>query len=83
MPPFDPMRLENSGSLFVTRPSLRHYTAERGELLQRAQELFGWIRDGKLNVRIGGRYPLDEARPAQEDLAGRRTTGKLLLVPST
>ena len=81
VPPFDPMRLENSGSLFVTRPSLRHYTAERDELLQRAQELFGWIRDGKLNVRIGGRYPLGEARAAQEDLAGRRTTGKLLLRP--
>ena len=79
--PFDPTRLENSGSLFLTRPSLRHYTAERDELVQRAQELFGWIRDGELNVRIGGRYPLDEARTAQEDLAGRRTTGKLLLVP--
>lgn len=81
VPPFEPTLLENSGSLFLTRPSLRHYTAKREELLQRAQELFGWIRDGKLNVRIGGRYPLEEARAAQEDLAGRRTTGKLLLVP--
>jgi NADPH:quinone reductase len=81
VPPFDPTRLENSGSLFLTRPSLRHYTAERGELLQRAEGLFGWIRDGKLNVQIGGRYPLDEARRAQEDLASRRTSGKLLLLP--
>jgi NADPH:quinone reductase len=81
VPPFDPTRLENSGSLFLTRPSLRHYTSERDELLARAQELFNWIGDRKLNVRIGGRYPLAEARSAQEDLAGRRTAGKLLLVP--
>jgi NADPH:quinone reductase len=81
VPPFDPTRLENCGSLFLTRPSLRHYTAEREELLQRAQELFEWISGGKLRVRIGGRYPLAEARGAQEDLAGRRTTGKSILVP--
>jgi NADPH:quinone reductase len=81
VPPFDPTRLENGGSLFLTRPSLRHYTAERDELLQRVQELFEWISGGKLRVRIGGRYPLAEARRAQEDLAGRRTAGKSLLVP--
>jgi NADPH2:quinone reductase len=81
VPPFDPMRLEAGGSLFLTRPSLRHYAARREELLERAGEVFGWIADGKLDVRIGARYRLDEARRAQEDLAGRKTTGKLLLLP--
>jgi NADPH2:quinone reductase len=81
VPPFDPMRLEASGSLFLTRPSLRHYAARREELLERAGEVFGWIADGTLDVRIGARYRLDEARRAQEDLAGRKTTGKLLLLP--
>ena len=79
--PFDPMRLEHGGSLFLTRPSLRHYTARREELLRRAAEVFGWIETGLLRVEIGGRYPLEEARRAHEDLESRRTTGKLLLVP--
>jgi NADPH:quinone reductase len=79
--PFDPMRLEREGSLFLTRPGLRDYTAERRELLARAAEVFSWVADGSLDVRIGARYPLDEARRAQEDLAARRTTGKLLLMP--
>jgi NADPH2:quinone reductase len=79
--PVDPARLLAGGSLYLTRPSLKHY-AGRDELLQRAGELFAWIEDGKLDVRVGGRYPLEEARRAQEDLAGRRTTGKLILVPS-
>jgi NADPH2:quinone reductase len=78
--PLDLSRLMSSGSLYVTRPSLQHYTAARAELLERAGQVFGWIGDGKLDVRIGGRYPLEEARQAQEDLQGRRTTGKLLLV---
>jgi NADPH2:quinone reductase len=81
VPPVDPMRLEGAGSLFLTRPSGRHYTAKREELLARAGDVFSWIADGKLEVRIGGRYPLDEARKAHEDLEGRRTTGKLLLLP--
>jgi NADPH2:quinone reductase len=81
VPPFDPMRLEDGGSLFLTRPSIRHYTATREELLERAREVFGWIAEGKLKVRIGGRYPLADARRAHEDLEARRTTGKLVLVP--
>jgi NADPH2:quinone reductase len=81
VPPVEPMRLEGGGSLFLSRPSIRHYTATREELLERAAEVFSWIADGKLDVRIGGRYPLDQARRAQEDLAGRKTTGKLLLLP--
>ena len=79
--PFDPMRLEHGGSLFLTRPSLRHYTASRDELLRRAGEVFAWVLDGTLPAVVGGQYPLAEARRAHEDLEARRTTGKLLLVP--
>jgi NADPH:quinone reductase len=79
--PFDPMRLENSGSLFLTRPSIRHHVAKREELLERAADVFGWIAEANLDVHIGGRYPLADARRAHEDLAARRTSGKLLLVP--
>jgi NADPH2:quinone reductase len=81
VPPFDPIRLEHAGSLFLTRPGLRHYTAMREELLARAAEIFTWVEDGSLEVRIGGRYPLEQAREAQDDLTARRTTGKLLLIP--
>ncbi|MEA2229074.1 MAG: NADPH:quinone reductase [Solirubrobacteraceae bacterium] len=81
VPPLDPMRLVAGGSLFLTRPSLQHYIARREELLQRAADVFGWIADGDLDVRIGHRYPLEGARRAQEDLAARRTTGKLILTP--
>jgi NADPH:quinone reductase len=81
VPPFDPMRLEGGGSLFLTRPGIRHYTATPDELNARARDVFAWISEGKLDVRIGGRYPLAEARRAHEDLEGRRTTGKLLLIP--
>jgi NADPH:quinone reductase len=81
VPPFDPMRLEHEGSLFLTRPGLRNYTSEREELLARAGDVFSWVADGSLKVRIGARYPLEEARRAHEDLAARRTTGKLILQP--
>jgi NADPH:quinone reductase len=83
VPPFDPMRLDLGGSLYLTRPSIRHYTATHEELLERAAEVFAWIAEGKLDVQIGGRYPLTEARRAHEDLEARRTTGKLLLLPGT
>jgi NADPH2:quinone reductase len=78
-PPVDPARL-NAGSLYLTRPALKHYTASREELVERAGAVFSVIADGRLEVRIGGRYPLQEARRAHEDLEGRRTTGKLLLL---
>jgi NADPH:quinone reductase len=81
VPPFDPMGLEERGSLFLTRPSIRHYTAEREELLGRAADVFGWIADGALRVHVGGRYTLEGARRAHEDLAARRTSGKLVLLP--
>ncbi|HEX2105383.1 MAG TPA: quinone oxidoreductase [Solirubrobacteraceae bacterium] len=79
--PFDPARLHHGGALYLTRPGLPYYTATRHELLSRAAQVFGWIADRRLHVRIGARYPLADARRAQEDLAGRRTTGKLILDP--
>ncbi|GGP62139.1 quinone oxidoreductase family protein [Saccharothrix coeruleofusca] len=81
VPPVDPQRLNQAGAVYLTRPSLTWYTATREELEWRAGELFEAVRSGALRVRIGGRYPLAEARRAHEDLEGRRTTGKLLLVP--
>ncbi|MBF8186069.1 quinone oxidoreductase [Nonomuraea sp. K274] len=81
VPPVDPQTLNKQGSLFLTRPTLVHYIAERRELLQRASDLFGWIADGRIAINVSHRYPLAEARQAHEDLAGRRTTGKLLLIP--
>ncbi|MFW5416918.1 quinone oxidoreductase [Nocardiopsis sp. CNT-189] len=79
VPAFDPQRLNGAGALFLTRPSLAHYTADRAELLDRAAAVFGMVGRGDLDVRIGGRYPLAEAARAQQDLASRRTTGKLVL----
>jgi NADPH:quinone reductase len=81
VPPFDLQRLNTGGSLFITRPTLVHYTADRGELLWRAGDVFEWIAQGQLDVHIGGRYPLDQAAQAQADLQARRTAGKLLLIP--
>ncbi|GAB3492446.1 quinone oxidoreductase family protein [Amycolatopsis cihanbeyliensis] len=81
VPPLDPQRLNAAGSVFLTRPSLPHYTATRAELDWRAREIFDAVTSGSLHVRIGASYPLSEARRAHEDLEGRRTTGKLLLLP--
>ncbi len=81
VPPFDPQRLNAGGSLFLTRPKLNDFVVTREELLARAGAVLGAVADGTLDVRIGGRYPLDDVRQAHEDLEGRRTTGKLLLLP--
>ena len=81
VPPFDPQRLNTAGSLYLTRPTLGNYVADRSELLWRVGDLFEWIAQGKLDVRIGGTYPLADAGRAQSDLESRRTTGKLLLIP--
>jgi NADPH:quinone reductase len=81
VPPFDLQRLNSGGSLFVTRPTLGHHVASVEELHWRAGELFGQVASGELDVRIGGSYALADAARAHEDLAARRTTGKLLLVP--
>jgi NADPH2:quinone reductase len=81
VPPLDLQRLAAGGSLYVTRPVMAHHIASREALLERANDLFTLIGQGKLEVRIGGTYPLEDAARAQEDLAARRTTGKLLLLP--
>src|SRR5580693_8197754 len=81
VPPFNPQRLNSGGSLFLTRPTLAHYVADRTELLWRSGDLFRWIGKGELSVRVGAEYPLAGAPRAHEDLVGRRTTGKLVLVP--
>jgi NADPH2:quinone reductase len=81
VPPLDPQRLNSAGSVFLTRPSLGHHLLTREELEWRAGETFDAIAQGTLTIRIGGTYPLADAARAHQDLEGRRTTGKLLLVP--
>jgi NADPH2:quinone reductase len=79
--PFDLQVLNARGSLFVTRPSLNHHIASREELLQRTAELAGWIRDGKVKLRMEFEFPLKDAAEAHRALEGRKTTGKVLLIP--
>jgi NADPH2:quinone reductase len=81
VPPLDLILLSTKGSLFLTRPTLGHYTATRDELVSRADAVFGMIAAGKLKLRIEHTYPLAEAQRAHRDLEGRKTTGKLLLLP--
>jgi len=81
VPPFDPGKLAAKGSLFLTRPSLAHYTLERAELLQRANDIFNWTAAGKLKVRIDKTFPIAEAAEAHRQLEGRKTTGKVILLP--
>ena len=81
VPPFDPLLLLRNGSLFLTRPTLAHYAATRDELVWRAGDVLGWVRDGSLDVRIDRAVPLTEAGDAHRALEERRTTGKVLLVP--
>jgi NADPH2:quinone reductase len=81
VPPFDPLTLASKGSLFLTRPTLGHYTATRDELESRADAVFDMIAAGKLKLRIEHTYPLAQAQQAHRDLEGRKTTGKLLLLP--
>ena len=79
--PFDPGLLARSGSLFLTRPTLGHYVAERDELLWRSGDLFQWLAEGKLTLRIDRQLPLAEAAAAHRLLEERKTAGKLLLLP--
>ena len=81
VPPLDPQVLNRKGSLFLTRPTLHHYTASRKELLWRAGEVFRAVREGWLRVLIGAEFPLEGAREAHEALEGRKTVGKVLLIP--
>ena len=77
--PFDPLLLSAKGSLYLTRPTLGTYIAKREDLEWRSGDLFRWIAEGKLKIRIDKVYPLAEAADAQRDLEGRKTTGKLIL----
>jgi NADPH2:quinone reductase len=79
--PFDLQRLNQGGSLFVTRPSLAHYVADRAELELRASAVLGAVAEGRLEVAIGGRFALADAAAAHDALEGRGTSGKLLLIP--
>ncbi|MGH7545614.1 MAG: quinone oxidoreductase family protein [Gemmatimonadota bacterium] len=81
VPPVDLAILQAKGSLYVTRPGLAHYVAERADLLRRAQDVFGWIAAGELKLRIHAAIPLREAARAHRELESRKTMGKLLLIP--
>lgn len=81
VPPMDPQVLNAKGSLFLTRPTLGHYVADRAELLQRADDVFGWMATGELKVKIDKTFPLAEAAEAHHYLEGRQTKGKVLLLP--
>ena len=81
VPPFDPLILTQKGSLFLTRPSLGNYITTREELVARSSAVFSMITGGKLKLRIEHTYPLAEAQRAHGELEGRKTTGKLLLIP--
>jgi NADPH2:quinone reductase len=81
VPPIAPLKLAAGGSLYLTRPTLNHYIATREELEWRAGDILNWIQEGKLKARIGQEYPLADAGQAQTDLAGRKTSGKLILIP--
>jgi NADPH2:quinone reductase len=81
VPPLDPQVLNAKGSLFLTRPMLAHYTADRADLLRRANDLFAWMRAGKLTVRIDRTFPLAQAAEAHRALQSRATRGKILLLP--
>jgi NADPH2:quinone reductase len=81
VPPFDLIQLSTRGSLYITRPTLKDYTASRAELEQRAGDVLGWVADGSLKLRLEHSYPLADAAQAHRDLEARKTTGKVLLMP--
>ena len=81
VPPVDPAKLSDKGSLYMARTTLAHFTATREELLARTSALFGMIAEGKLRLRIAKKYPLAEAAQAHRDMQAHKVAGKLLLVP--
>lgn len=81
VPPFEPSILNTKGSLYLTRPSLHHYIAAGKELMERAGDVLGWIAAGQLRLSIGLELPLAQVAEAHRALEGRRTTGKVLLIP--
>ena len=83
VPPFDPNILNPKGSLYLTRPSMGHYTTTRDELLWRSGDVLGWVSEGALKVRVHRVYPLRDAAQAHRALEGRQTSGKVLLVTPT
>lgn len=80
-PAISPLSLSRKGSLFLTRPTMYHYLASRPELMTRVSEVFSWVQDGSLRVRVWAEFPLDEAAEAHQALEARLTTGKVLLRP--
>lgn len=81
VPPVDPQRLNAAGSVFLTRPSLSHFTRTPDEFAWRAGELLDAVADGSITITVGGRYPLADAAQAHRDLQGRKTTGSIVLLP--
>ena len=81
VPPVDPQTLNAKGSLYLTRPYIGHYTADRAELMGRVNDVFAWISAGELKVRIDKTFPLAEVAEAHRYLEGRQSKGKLLLIP--
>jgi NADPH:quinone reductase len=81
VPPVDPQVLNSKGSLFLTRPSVGHYVANREELLARAKNLFDWVRERSISVRVDRTFQLADAAAAHRALEGRETKGKVLLIP--
>ena len=79
--PIDPQVLNRKGSLYLTRPTLNDYVATQDELVQRSTELFGWVQNGSVKVRIGAEFPMVRAADAHRALASRKTTGKVILMP--
>lgn len=79
--PIDPQVLSQNGSVFLTRPTMAHYTLTRQDLLDRATEVLTWVAAGDLDVRVGARFALADAAEAHRALEGRKTTGKVLLLP--
>ena len=81
IPPFDPNVLNGKGSLFLTRPSLFHYISDRASLEKRAGDVLGWIASGELKLRMEHNFDLKDVAEAHRSLEGRKTTGKVLLIP--
>jgi NADPH2:quinone reductase len=81
VPPFDPLLLSQKGSLFVTRPTLMHYTAKRADLEALGGELFDMVASGEVRIEVNQRYALKDAAQAHRDLEARKTTGSTILLP--
>ena len=81
VPEVAPLQLAQKGSIFLTRPTMTHYMRTREELLERTNDLFRWVGEGRLKVRVGAEYPLADAAAAHRALENRETMGKVLIRP--